>query len=249
MTNRGLSTRSPATECEPVTAHFEMLDVDVETFRQIFPLTCPKVAQRVTQLPFEADCRLTPPVDGQRSLFLVAAGSVREEVTFVDGRRQISRFLFRGDRVFDFKDTRHVQYIAMDTGMLYRIPLSALKNCECAKSSPEEWLGREYHQRIDSFAQHAVLLGSYTATEKVAAFLLELAKKLKNDDDAHPIIRLPMRRDDIADYLGLKAETVSRQLTRLRKDGVLGLPKPGEVIVRDMNRLEALIPTVAEAEE
>ena len=58
-----------------------------------------------------------------------------------------------------------------------------------------------------------------------------------------------MRRDEIADFLGLKAETVSRQLTSLRKQGILGLPKPGEIVIRDRDRLEALIPAVVENEK
>ena len=62
---------------------------------------------------------------------MIAAGSIREEVTFVDGRRSISRFLFRDDRLFDSKEARSVQYFAMDKGMLYRVPLTALRNREC----------------------------------------------------------------------------------------------------------------------
>lgn len=62
---------------------------------------------------------------------MIAAGSIREEVTFVDGRRSISRFLFRDDRLFDSEEARSVQYFAMDKGMLYRVPLTALRKWEC----------------------------------------------------------------------------------------------------------------------
>lgn len=58
---------------------------------------------------------------------MIAAGSIWEEVTFVDGRRSISRFLFRDDRLSDSKEARSVQCFAMDKGMLYRVPLTALR--------------------------------------------------------------------------------------------------------------------------
>ena len=58
-----------------------------------------------------------------------------------------------------------------------------------------------------------------------------------------------MRRDEIADFLGLKAEAISRQLTSLLKLGILGLPKPGKIVIRDLDRLEALIPAVVESKK
>ena len=173
---------------------------------------------------------------------MIAAGSIREEVTFVDGRRSISRFLFRGDRLFDSEETRSVQYFAMDTGMFYRVPLTALRKCECASVPPEVWLTCEEHRRIDSFARHALLLGCYTATEQVAALLHGLVIELKAGDETCPVIGLPMRCDEIADFLGLKTETI-------RKLRILGLPKPGEIIIRDLDRLGALILAVVESEK
>ena len=111
------------------------------------------------------------------------------------------------------------------------------------------WLTREYYRRIDSFVRHAFLLGCYTATEKVAALLHGLVIELKAGDETCPAIWLPMRCDKIADFLGLKAEAISRQLMSLRKLGILDVPKPGEIVIRDMDRLEALIPAVVENEK
>ena len=111
------------------------------------------------------------------------------------------------------------------------------------------WLTREYYRRIDSFVRHAFLLGCYTATEQVAALMHGLVIEPKARDETCPVIWLPMRCDEIADFLGLKTETISRQPTSLRKLGILGLPKPGEIIIRDLDRLEALIPAVVESEK
>ena len=93
------------------------------------------------------------------------------------------------------------------------------------------------------------LLGCYTATEQVAALLHGLVIELKARDETCPVILLPMRCDEIADFLGLKTETISRQLMSLRKLGILTVPKPGEIFIRDMDCLEALIPAVVENEK
>ena len=97
--------------------------------------------------------------------------------------------------------------------------------------------------------RHAFLLGCYTATEQVAALLHGLVIELKAGDETCPVIWLPLRCYEIADFLGLKAEAISRQLTSLLKLGILGLPKPGKIVIRDLDRLEALIPAVVENEK
>ena len=53
---------------------------------------------------------------------------------------------------------------------------------------------------------------------------------------------LSMKRDDIADHLGLNTETVSRQLSRMRTGGLLELPRPGELIIKDHEALSDLLP-------
>ena len=76
-----------------------------------------------------------------------------------------------------------------------------------------------------------------------------IGNELKAGDETCPVILLPMRCDEIADFLGLKTETISRDLASLRKLGILGLPNSGEIVIRDLNRLEALIPAFVESEK
>ena len=93
------------------------------------------------------------------------------------------------------------------------------------------------------------LLGCYTATEQVAALLHGLVIELKARDETCPVILLPMRCDESADCLGLKTEAISRDLASLRKLGILSLPNSGEIVIRDLNRLEALILAFVESEK
>jgi CRP/FNR family nitrogen fixation transcriptional regulator len=83
-----------------------------------------------------------------------------------------------------------------------------------------------------------MLLGRKTATERVAAFLLEM------DECMQPVgsITLPMPRRDIADYLGLSVETVSRTISQLQNEGAVELSGKREVILHSRARLRALRP-------
>jgi CRP/FNR family transcriptional regulator len=85
-----------------------------------------------------------------------------------------------------------------------------------------------------------LLLGRKTAEEKIASFLLALARR--QGDGARPsgLLRLPMSRQDMADYLGLTIETVSRTMTRLRQEGLIALPSPQQVVLQQRSMLEAL---------
>ena len=83
---------------------------------------------------------------------------------------------------------------------------------------------------------HMVLLGRKNASERVAAFLLDLADRLSNDDG----INLPMSRLDIADYLGLTIETVSRTLTQFQRDRIIFMPATRQIVLCDRSALSAM---------
>jgi CRP/FNR family transcriptional regulator len=82
-----------------------------------------------------------------------------------------------------------------------------------------------------------MLLGRLSAAERLASFLLGLARETPGADAC---IELPMTRSDIADYLGLTIETVSRKLHELRLLGLIRLDTPSRVRITDHDRIEAL---------
>lgn len=85
-----------------------------------------------------------------------------------------------------------------------------------------------------------VLLGRKTAQERVATFLLYVADRMQNVGcDGQVSFDLPLNRADIADHIGLTIETVSRQITKLRKDGVLEMQGARHVVRVDRARLSA----------
>ena len=98
---------------------------------------------------------------------------------------------------------------------------------------------------LDRSRRWMVLLGRKSASEKVASFLIEMEERTiepgcKADFmQAERRLTLPFSRQQIADVLGLTIETVSRQFTRLKSEGIIGLPSPRDVIVRDRDALIA----------
>lgn len=84
-----------------------------------------------------------------------------------------------------------------------------------------------------------LLLGRKSAQERVASFLLSVARGL-SDTAAPRESALPMTRPDMADYLGLTAETVSRVMGRLKQGGIISLPSPYRVVIRRLAALQTL---------
>lgn len=148
-------------------------------------------------------------------IYRLVKGSIRTSHLLADGRRQIGDFYYEGD-VF-----------GVETGTEHRFSAEALTACEVMVMKRSGSVAFE-PGRVDRLlwsataielarAQaHMLLLGRATACERVARFLLDLADRFRED-----LVALPMSRQDMADYLGLTIETVSRMLGRLQADGVV----------------------------
>jgi len=157
------------------------------------------------------------------SLYVIVQGSFRLSKYLEDGRRQVTGFLFKGDFA-GVRPTEASAYSAeaLEDSSICHFPHRYLE--EIAASSPgvkDRLIARgqtEYHKAQD----HIVLLGKKTAEERVISFLQLLDKAIGADHgEGHRKIPLPMSRQDIADYLGLRLETLSRTLTILKKKDVI----------------------------
>jgi CRP/FNR family transcriptional regulator, nitrogen fixation regulation protein len=87
---------------------------------------------------------------------------------------------------------------------------------------------------MERLQDHVVMLGRKSARERVAAFLMALAEGIDGQ------VELPMTRQDMADYLGLTIETVSRMLTQLQGDAIVEFPSTRRFQVRKWTALEAI---------
>jgi CRP/FNR family transcriptional regulator len=92
-------------------------------------------------------------------------------------------------------------------------------------------------RELDEARDWMVTLGRKTAAEKVASFLYLIASHTEPAETAEMVFDLPLTRADIGDFLGLTIETVSRQMSRLKADGIIEISQYRHVSVPDMARL------------
>lgn len=174
-------------------------------------------------------------------LFNVTGGAVKLYKLLPDGRRQITGFLFDGDFLGIAMNEKYAYGAeAVDKVSLCRFPrrkLEALLD-EFPKLE-KRLLGMASNELVQAQDQ-ILLLGRKTAQEKIVSFLLALSDRaVRRGGDVSPIA-LPMGRADIADYLGLTTETVSRTITNLKRDGYIRLLQGGRVELPDLAALRDL---------
>jgi CRP-like cAMP-binding protein len=170
-------------------------------------------------------------------VYKVASGAVRTYKLMRDGRRQIGGFHLAGDLFgLDLGDSHHLTAEAVtDSKVLVfkrrQVEALAAHNLSAAR---ELWLMTANH--LQHAEKHMLLLGRKTALERLAAFLLEMDAR----SGGSGLVELPMLRRDIADYLGLTLETVSRSFSELQGEGVVELDGARHVALRKRALLEAM---------
>lgn len=151
-------------------------------------------------------------------VYQIVSGAIRTYKLLCDGRRQINSFHLPGD------------LFGLENGAVHRFTAEAVVQTRVRITSRRHLLDSIEHEEegraslltlvtrnLQHAENHMLLLGRKTSVEKVAAFLLEMDRR-----QDHPnVMSLPMSRRDIADYLGLTLETVSRALSTLRDDHML----------------------------
>jgi CRP/FNR family nitrogen fixation transcriptional regulator len=177
--------------------------------------------------------------EGERAahFVLVVHGLVRSCSTFSDGRRFIGAFFAGGD-IFGFECQATYQSSAeavCDSTLIFYPARDPVDSSTPPATMPPQVQG-SLMLRIAQARDHARLLGRFSAIEKLSAFLLECSQRSKTRD----IIRLEMTRQDIADYLGLTVETISRCLAQLRRDGVIEFVSARQLRLLDVATLRAV---------
>jgi CRP/FNR family transcriptional regulator, nitrogen fixation regulation protein len=172
--------------------------------------------------------------------YRVIRGAARKSALSADGRRHIVDFLLPGD-FFGFADsaTRHFCVEALFPATLVaRYPRAAAERLADSNPPIARMIRELAFASIARLQRRMVILSGSRALERVSAFLLEMADRGRLTP-AHTVF-LPMSRYDIADYLGLAVETVSRALTELRDRGVIVFRSVRQVRLCDRSALQEL---------
>jgi len=187
-------------------------------------------------MPFARNAEIYGENEPAEYLYKIVSGAVRTYRVLNDGRRQIGAFCLPGD-VF-----------GLEVGDLHSFSAEAIVDCKVmlikrsslvslASRSPDvaRQLWTMAATELQRAQDHTMLLIK-TAQERVAGFLLEMAQRARCGD----AVELPMSRQDIADYLGLTIETVSRTLTQLENSAAIAVPTSRRIVLRNQAALNRL---------
>ena len=170
-------------------------------------------------------------------VYKVVTGAVRTDKVLTDGRRQIGAFYLPGD-VFGLETNNTHMFSAEAVGdaKILVVKRSALMSLAARENEVARELWSMTGQELRRVQDHIVLLIK-TAKERVVGFLLEMAQRIPSGN-GH--VELPMSRQDIADYLGLTIETVSRTLSDLENDASIQLASARSIVLCDRRALGRL---------
>jgi CRP/FNR family transcriptional regulator len=179
--------------------------------------------------------------DPAKLVYRIETGAVSLFKILPDGRRQILGFAYPGDFIGLGCQGEHIMNAqAIKPTRVRSMPVSALY--QLAVQDPR--LSFKLYETVanDLAATRDLLMttGHRSARERVAAFLLAFSQRNERNGQPADMIELPMTRADIADFLGLTIETVSRTLTKLKICGLIDLPQSACVHLRDIEALQAL---------
>jgi CRP/FNR family transcriptional regulator, nitrogen fixation regulation protein len=187
-------------------------------------------------MPFARNSEIYGENEPADYLYKVVGGTVRTYKVLFDGRRQIGGFHLAGD-IFGF-----------ETGEEHTFSAEAITDCKIlvikrstviALAARDNDIARQMWaltaRELQRVQDHIMVLIK-SAQERVAGFLLEMADRVSGGG----AVELPMSRQDIADYLGLTIETVSRTLTQLEKTAAIELPTSRRIVLRNRSALKRL---------
>jgi CRP/FNR family nitrogen fixation transcriptional regulator len=169
-------------------------------------------------------------------LYKVVSGTVRTYKVLTNGRRQIGAFYLPGD-IFGLEtgESHAFSAEAITDAKVLVIKRSAVMTLAARDNDVTRQLLTYTGLELQRMQDHILLLIK-TAQERVATFLLEMAERIETSGE----VELPMSRQDIADYLGLTIETVSRTLTQLENVQAIALPTSRRIVLRNRSALKRL---------
>lgn len=201
-----------------------------------------KLSHHTNRYKVENNDVISSPDESIKNFANILSGVVKLTKLMSDGRQQIVGLQFAPDLIGNpfIKNSTITAQAATDINVC-SFPKYILE--ELLNESPqiEHRLHEQTLRELDDARDWLLTLGRKSAIEKVASFLYLIATHIdpeKNGDKDQITLDMPMKRGDIADFLGLTIETVSRQLTNLRKREIIEIPDRNSIIIPSLKRLK-----------
>ena len=181
--------------------------------------------------------------DELRSSYKIISGAVRLSRLTEDGRRQIVEFRTAGDFVgFEWDAHCALSAEAVRDVVAVRFMRTRVDRLVEERSDVRESLVALIRDELRAAHEHLITLGCQSAKERVANFLLQLVRKTGAGDGE--TIEVELGRQDMADYLGLTLETISRTLSEFKRMGAIALPKRRQIRILSKAKLKAQSATI-----
>lgn len=176
--------------------------------------------------PVERGERLFRPGDAMEAVYVARDGAFKTVSIDEDGEEQVIGFHLPGELIgLDALGSgeHRCEAVALTTANVCEVPFDQLAAVAAQLPSLQQQLLRVIGQSVGRDQDHMGMLVRRQANERIALFLHGLGERLRNIGQSSTQIKLPMSREDIARFLGLALETVSRGFTRLQEDGVISV--------------------------
>ncbi len=175
-------------------------------------------------------------------IFVVKSGAMMISKALQDGRRQVVGFRFPGDLINSCgcNQTWSVAAQAIAPSRVRRIPWETLNRLLESAPNLWRWLFHQAGDEIIAAQGQLLTVGRRNKEERLAAFVLEIWHRTRGRPARPPEVVLAMHRAEIADYLGLTTETVSRVLVQFARDRLIALPQPSRIKLLSPAGLEDL---------
>ncbi len=224
---------------EPLPAGHPCLDCNVRARAVCGVLDCKDLAQ-FKSLGWTLVLAAGEPIfhEGDKAgrVFTLTRGSVKLYKLLADGRRQVTGFMFPGDFLgVSVHDEYAYSAEALEESQLCWFPRKRFDDWVESRPAMERELYLMAAHELAAAQQQLVLLGRKMAAERFASFLLDLANKAGLQEGR--FVDLPMSRSDIADFLGLTKETVSRVVSQFKRDRLIRLETLNRVEILDRESL------------
>jgi CRP/FNR family transcriptional regulator len=194
-----------------------------------------------TDIRVEAHKTIFTETDAAHHVFNVTTGAVKLYKLLADGRRQITGFMFPGDFLgVALNDFYAYSAEAITPVTMCRYERARLEALLDEYPSLEKRLLNITANELIAAQDQMLLLGRKSAEERLVSFLLGIARRAQRRGLPPEPVHLPMSRSDIADYLGLTVETVSRTFSRLKREGLIELEGSDQVRFASRKNLEAI---------
>jgi len=184
---------------------------------------------------------------GDETAFIVRSGVLMLHITLPDSARQVAALNFPGDliRTGFAPPCAKATLVAAAAGEVWRLRFGAVETLAASDLGVMRYLDEAVARRIAHQTIHAATLGRLDSEQKVATLLVELALRTGRCLPQGVVFDLPASRKDIADYLGLNPDTLSRIMSRFRSASLFSHAERNRILVRDFAALAARSPAAS----